>query len=276
MAMAMHVSSAVLMRNNVRVVGAGAKTVVLAHGFGSDQSAWRHIEAALAPNHQVVLFDLVGSGHAEVSAYSPRRYRSLHAYAADLLEILAELSLESVIYIGHSMSGMIGLLAGITEPERFERMVFVGASPRYLNDTGYVGGFDQSDINALYSAMSSNYQAWASGFSGLVMGYPERPELAAEFASTLTSIRPDIAVAVARLIFQSDHRADLAKLSVPTLIIQTQHDPAVPAAVGTFLSTQIPRAELRIVDAQGHFPHLSAPDAVLSAVLPFIAQAGSQ
>lgn len=263
-------SSGPLRRNHVRVTGAGQKTIVLAHGFGSDQTAWRHIEAALAPSYRLVLFDHVGAGQADAEAYSPRRYRSLHTYATDLLEILAELSLRDVIYFGHSMSGMIGLLAGIEEPERFERMIFMGASPRYINDSTYYGGFEQKDINTIYGAMTNNYQAWASGFSGHVMGYPERPELAAEFAATMMRIRPDIAISVARLIFQSDHRQDLSKLTLPTLIVQPNRDPAVPVPVGQHLATHIPHAELRVIDTQGHHPHMSAPEAVLQAVLPFI------
>jgi sigma-B regulation protein RsbQ len=260
-----------IQRNNARIVGQGKRTVVFSHGFGSDQTAWRHQEADLAEDRRLVLFDHVGAGRSDLAAYSPRRYQTLRSYAADLLELLAELDLEEVDYVGHSMGGMIGLLAALDEPERFRKMVFISASPRYLNDDGYRGGFEQKDIDALYEAMTGNYHAWASGFAGVAMGNPDRPELAQEFASTLCAIRPDIALAVSRLIFQSDHRADLPSLRVPTLILQTNNDVAVPREVGEYLAGHIPGAELEVIDAQGHLPHLSAPAAVTAAIRAFLA-----
>lgn len=259
-----------LARNNVRVTGTGSPTIVLAHGFGTDQTAWRHQEAALAGSHRLVLFDHVGAGGSDLSAYSPRRYRNLHSYADDLLEILGELAVRDALYIGHSMSGMIGLLAALLAPGHFARMIFLNASPRYLNDAGYCGGFEQSDIDNLYAAMTTNYQLWASGFAGLVMGNPERPELAQEFAATLTAIRPDIASAVTRIIFQSDYRAELSRLTVPTMIVQSSEDVAVPRAVGEYLAHHIPRAELRVIEAHGHLPHMSEPQRVLDAIQSFL------
>lgn len=259
-----------LARNNVRVTGTGSPTIVLAHGFGTDQTAWRHQEAALAGSHRLVLFDHVGAGGSDLSAYSPRRYRNLHSYADDLLEILGELAVRDALYIGHSMSGMIGLLAALLAPGHFARMIFLNASPRYLNEAGYCGGFEQSDIDNLYAAMTTNYQLWASGFAGLVMGNPERPELAQEFAATLTAIRPDIASAVTRIIFQSDYRAELSRLTVPTMIVQSSEDVAVPRAVGEYLAHHIPRAELRVIEAHGHLPHMSEPQRVLDAIQSFL------
>jgi sigma-B regulation protein RsbQ len=261
----------VLKRNNVRIAGNGQDTIIFAHGFGSDQTAWRHQEAALSSTHRLVFFDHVGAGGSDFSAYSPRRYKGLTSYASDLLEICDTLQLNGASYVGHSMGGMIGLLAGAVQPTLFRKMVFVGASPRYLNDVGYVGGFEQADIDALYASMSANYHAWASGFAGLAMANPERPELAQEFAATLTTVRPDIAVAVARTIFQSDHRQDLPRLKVPTLIVQSTEDIAVPMAVGEYLARHIPSATLKVVDAKGHFPHLSAPQAVTEAIRDYLA-----
>ena len=246
--------------------------MVFAHGFGSDQTSWRHHAAEFEADHSVVLFDHVGAGSSDFAAYSPRRYASLHGYAQDLLELLAELGLESVTYVGHSVSAMVGLLAALLEPTRFRRLVFVGASPRYLNDGDYVGGFEQSDLDALFAAMASNYYGWAGGFAPLVMGNPERPELADEFGRTLQALRPDIAQAVARVIFQSDHRADLPHLRVPTLIIQSQNDVAVPPEVGRYMAARIPASTLCNIDAHGHLPHLSAPAAVTTAIRGFIAQ----
>ena len=258
--------SSILQRNNVRIVGNGTQTIILAHGFGSDQSAWRHQVAAFTSNYRVVLFDHVGAGKSDFAAYSPRRYSSLYSYAEDLLDLCAELKLTQCILVGHSASGMISLLAALVEPQCFSQLFFVNASPRYLNDVGYVGGFEQSDLDALYAAMASNYYAWASGFAPFVMGNPDKPELATEFANTLAAIRPDIAQAVARMIFQSDHRAELPRLKVPTVILQSSNDIAVPSEVGWYMADKIPHSKLIPISATGHLPHLSAPDTVTSAI----------
>ncbi len=255
-------ASSILERNNVKILGNGDRTLVFAHGFGSAQSAWRHQVAAFEPNFRIVLFDHVGAGESDFTAYSPRRYSSLYSYAEDLLDLCAELKLTECILVGHSVSGMVSLLAALVEPQLFSQLIFVGASPRYLNDRGYVGGFDQSDLDALYAAMSSNYYAWASGFAPLAMGNPDKPELAQEFAKTLAAIRPDIAQAVARVIFESDHRQELPRLQVPTLILQSSNDIAVPLEVGKYMADKISQSQLINIDAQGHLPHLSAPDVV--------------
>jgi sigma-B regulation protein RsbQ len=257
-------------RNHVRVVGQGAKTLVFSHGFGTDQTAWYQQEAEFSPDHRLVLFDLVGAGKSDLAAYSARRYRTMHSYAADLLEILDELQLRDVIYVGHSMSGIIGLLAALQEPERFAKLIFLSASPRYLNDQGYTGGFEQADIDALYAAMSGNYQAWASGFAPIVAASPERPEVAAAFVATLSAIRPDIALAVARMVYQSDHRKDLSGLRVPTLIVQSSDDVAVPVAVGEYLARCIPGARYLLINAHGHLAHMSAAAEVNRAIRSFL------
>jgi len=256
--------SSIVNRNNVRVLGQGDQTIIFAHGFGSDQTAWRHQVAAFESAYRIVLFDHVGAGKSDTAAYSPRRYSSLHSYTEDLLDLCAELKLHQAILVGHSVSGMVSLLAALIDPSRFSKLIFMGASPRYINDpqTSYIGGFEQSDLDALYAAMSANYYAWASGFAPLAMRNPDRPELALEFASTLAAIRPDIAQAVARVIFQSDHRADLPRLTVPTFVLQSQNDIAVPVPVGYYMAEHIPQAQLILMNAQGHFPHLSAPHEV--------------
>lgn len=254
----------VLDRNHVQLLGQGEQTLIFAHGFGSDQTAWRHQVAAFEPSYRIVLFDHVGAGKSDMAAYSPHRYSSLYGYAEDLLELCIELKLSNVILIGHSVSGMVSLLAALLDPNRFRQLIFLGASPRYLNDpaTGYIGGFEQSDLDSLYGAMSSNYHAWASGFAPIAMGNPDRPELAMEFANTLSAIRPDVAQAVARVIFQSDHRRELLKLKTPTVILQTTDDVAVPAVVGQYMADKIPQAQLIQIKAKGHLPHISAPDVV--------------
>lgn len=264
-------TNSIFQRNNVNLLGNGSQTLVFAHGFGSNQTAWRHQIAAFASNYRIVLFDHVGAGKSDFNAYSPRRYSSLYAYAEDLLDLCSELKLKSCILVGHSVSGMVSLLAALVEPQCFSQLIFVGASPRYLNDQGYVGGFEQSDLDALYSAMSTNYYAWASGFAPLVMGNPDKPELATEFASTLAAIRPDIAQAVARMIFESDHRAELPRLKTPTLILQSSNDIAVPPEVGRYMADKIPHSQLINIAAQGHLPHLSAPDTVTNVIASCLA-----
>ena len=263
--------TSILERNNVKILGNGSKTMIFAHGFGSDQTAWRHQVAAFASNYRIVLFDHVGAGKSDFSAYSPRRYSSLYSYSEDLLDLCAELKLTQCILVGHSVSGMVSLLAALVEPQRFSQLIFISASPRYLNDEGYFGGFEQSDLDALYAAMSSNYYAWVSGFAPIAMGNPEKPELALEFANTLAAIRPDIAQAVARVIFQSDHRAELPRLTLPTTILQASGDIAVPIEVGQYMAAQIADSQLIPIQAQGHLPHISAPDVVTHAIASCLA-----
>lgn len=263
--------TSIMQRNNVHILGDGPETIIFAHGFGSDQSAWQHQVSAFASNYRIVLFDHVGAGKSDFSAYSPRRYSSLYSYAEDLLDLCAELKLTQCILVGHSVSGMVSLLAALVEPQYFRQLIFLGASPRYLNDDGYVGGFEQSDLDALYAAMSSNYHAWVSGFASLAMGNPDQPELATAFANTLAAIRPDIAQAVARVIFQSDHRAELPRLQVPTLILQSNNDIAVPVEVGQYMADKIPNNRLVRLNAKGHLPHISAPDVVTLAITQCLA-----
>ena len=265
-------ASDVLTRNNVRIVGDGPGVVVLAHGYGSDQEAWGAQVEALSsiPGHRIVLFDHVGCGGSDLSAYSSRRYGSLHPWAEDLLEILGEIGAWWTVYVGHSMSGMVGLLAAQMEPKRFSRMAWLGASPRYLNDDGYVGGFRQADVDGLYAAMEGDYHAWATGFGPVAMGNPERPELGAYFARSLASMRPDISLGMARVIFQSDYRPLLPLHRVQTLVVQSKDDVAVPSCVGEYLATNLPSATLAQVDAHGHLPHVSAPEAVDSLLKEFV------
>ncbi len=263
-------ASSILKRNNVHVVGSGPHTLIFAHGFGSEQGAWRQQVAAFQDRYRIVLFDHVGCGQSDLEAYSPHRYRSIHSYAEDLLELCAELKLLDVTLVGHSVSGMVGVLAAIAEPRRFRQLVLVKASPRYLNDEGYTGGFTQEQLDGLYQAMSSNFYAWASGFAPLAVGNAERPELAQEFATTLSAMRPDIALHLARVIFQSDHRADLPRVTMPTLILQSGGDIAVPPVVGEYMARNIPRARLVSLAATGHLPHLSAPEAVNQALASYL------
>ncbi|HEY9674937.1 MAG TPA: alpha/beta hydrolase [Waterburya sp.] len=256
----------IMQRNNVRVLGDGPETIIFAHGFGSDQNAWQHQVAEFASKYHIVLFDHVGGGQSDLSAYSPRRYSSLYSYAEDLLDLCAELKLTQCILVGHSLSGMVSLLAALLEPERFSQLIIIGASPRYLNDEGYIGGFEQHELDALYEAMSSNYHAWALGFAPLFMQNPDKPELAVNFSQTLAAVRPDIALSVARMVYQSDHRTDLPKVKVPVAILQSNDDIVVPQEVGHYMEKNIPQSKLLQLPTSGHLPHLSSPNVVNRAI----------
>lgn len=257
-------------RNNAQIIGNGPRILVLAHGFGTNQTIWRHMTPALEVDCRLVLFDHVGAVSSNWSYYSPRRYQTMYGYAADLLELLAELELTDVIYVGHSMSAMIGLLAAVSEPARFRRMILLNGSPCYLNMEDYRGGFEQKDIDALYEAMATNYHAWVSGLAPLAVGNPERPELASEFAETLRGVRPDIGLAMARMVYQSDHREMLSKLRIPTLLLPTRDDAFVPLAVSDYMLQQIPHAECVLLETSGHLPHLSAPALVAQAIRMYL------
>ena len=261
----------IVKKNNVTVKNEnGKKAIVFAHGFGTDQTAWEQVAAAFTDDYKLVLYDNVGGGQADPAAFSPNKYDTLHSYAHDLLDICRGLNLKDAVMVGHSVSGMISLLAAAKEPDMFKKLVLVGASPRYLDDEGYIGGFTQEALHQLYAAMANNYYAWVSGFAPMVMENPEKPELAESFAHTLASIRPDIAQSVARVIFQSDHRKDLSAVHTETLLLQTQHDNAVPWEVALYLNQHISNSTLVKVKAEGHFPHISAPEEIIREIKKFI------
>ncbi|MBW8684563.1 alpha/beta fold hydrolase [Chitinophaga rhizophila] len=270
----MSITASVKQKNNVHVTGneSAAQTIIFGHGFGSDQTAFAPIVKAFAADYKIVLYDNVGGGKADIDAFNPSRYSTMQGYVTDLSDIIRALQLSDVIYVGHSVSGMIGLLTANKYPEYFSKLILLGSSPRYLNDiaTGYTGGFDMETLNSLYSAMSTNYYAWASGFSALVMSNPDQPHLAEAFAATLSAIRPDIALSVAKAIFEMDHRQDLALCTIPSLVVQTSDDVAVPGVVGEYLQQHIPDSQQVNVQATGHFPHIVAPEEVIRAIRSFI------
>lgn len=258
-------------KNNVKLVGKlDGPTIIFAHGFGTDQNAWTKVSEAFLANYRVILFDNVGGGASDPEAFSPNKYNSLEAYVDDLINICTDYEVKNAIMVGHSVSGMISLLTAIKRPDFFSKLILVGASPRYLNDVDYVGGFEQQDLDALFDTMANNYFAWVSGFSAAAMGNPDKPQLAESFASTLKVIRPDIAQSVARVIFQSDYREELPKLDKKTLIIQAKEDIAVPIEVAEFLNKQIANSKLTVIEAYGHFPHISAPQEVINEIEQFI------
>ncbi|WP_294179790.1 alpha/beta fold hydrolase [uncultured Schumannella sp.] len=254
-------------RNNVIVRGRdGGRPLVFAHGFGCSQEMWRHVEVQLRDRYLTVTFDHVGSGGSDLSAYDRGKYDSLHGYADDVLQILEELALEDAVFVGHSVSAMIGVLAAADDPARFGALVLVGPSPRYVDDGDYTGGFTGDDIEGMLDALDSNYLGWSSAMAPVIMGNSDRPELGEELTASFCRVEPEIARHFARVTFQSDNRHDLARVRVPTVVLQCADDVIAPDAVGAYVASQIPGARLVRLDARGHCPNLSAPDELAAAI----------
>jgi len=265
-----HLPSSIARRNNVKVFGNGEQTMMFAHGFGCDQNMWRFVYPAFEQHYKIVLFDYVGSGKSDLTAYNEERYSNLNGYAQDILDIIHELDLKNIVLVGHSVSSMIGLLAAVKEPEVFDKIVFVGPSARYINDEGYVGGFMRRDIEELLETMEKNYIGWANFLGPAIMKNPEHPELAQELTDSFCSTDPVIARRFAEVTFFSDNRSDLHKLKVPSLIMQCSEDLIAPLEVGEYLHKNIPNSSLRVLKAIGHCPHMSAPEETISVIKEYL------
>ncbi len=257
-------------RNHVTLAGEGTRPMVFAHGYGCDQTMWRLVAPAFAAEYQLVLFDHVGAGRSDLTAYSRAKYSSLQGYADDLLELCAALEIVDGVFVGHSVSAMIGVLAAIKEPARFARLVLIGPSPCYIDQDGYVGGFTRGQIMELLEFQDSNYLGWSSALAPVIMGTPERPELAEELTASFCRTDPAIAKQFAAVTFLSDNRADLPRVTTPSLILQCRHDAIAPLAVGEYVHRHLARSRLAILDATGHCPHLSAPDETIAAMRDFL------
>jgi sigma-B regulation protein RsbQ len=249
---------------------------MLAHGFGCDQNMWRLVVPALEGEFRLVLFDYVGAGRSDASAWREERYSDLGGYAQDVLEICRELDLGPVVFVGHSVSAMIGVLAVTREPERFAGLVLLTPSPCYIDDpvTAYRGGFTSADIDELLDSLESNYLGWSAAMAPAIMGNPERPELGRELTNSFCRTDPKVARVFARATFLSDNRRDLAAVTVPTLIAQCSNDAIAPLEVGAFVHARIAGSELVTLPATGHCPQLSAPEATGAAIASFAARVG--
>ena len=256
-------------RNNVQVRGNGTKPMVFAHGFGCDQNMWRFVSAAFETDYKTVLFDHVGAGKSDLSAYDPAKYRSLHGYAEDLVEIGEELRLRQAVFVGHSVSAMIGALASIKAPDLFESLIMVGPSARYIDDGDYVGGFSAPQIEELLTFLDDNHLGWSAAMAPAIMGNADRPELSEELTNSFCRTDPDIAKAFARVTFTSDNRADLPKIKARTLVMQCSEDIIASEKVGEFVHTNIPNSKFVQLKATGHCPNLSAPAEVVAAIRSF-------
>ncbi len=263
--------SPVLSRNNVKVFGRGTQPMLFAHGFGCDQNMWRFVTPAFADDYRIVLFDYVGSGKSELAAYDLERYATLNGYASDVLDVSHALELQNVIFVGHSVSSMVGVLAANREPGLFERLILIGPSPRYINDApAYVGGFERSDIEGLLETMEKNYIGWANFLAPVIMKNPDHPELTSELVTSFCSTDPVVARRFAEATFFADNRSDLAAVEVPSLIMQCSDDMIAPAAVGEYVSRELRGSTLRHLRATGHCPHMSHPKETVAVMREYL------
>jgi sigma-B regulation protein RsbQ len=262
--------SAVLTRHNVKILGHGEQPMIFAHGYGCDQNMWRFITPAFEDRYRIILFDHVGHGQSDATAFDRTTYASLKGYADGVLAICRELDLKDVIFVGHSVSAMIGALAAIQEPERFDRLILIGPSPRYIDDGDYVGGFKPEDIEGLLDFLDSNHLGWSSSMAPLIMGNPDRPELGEELTNSFCRTNPEIAKHFARVTFLSDNRADLPRVNTRALILQCSQDAIAPEAVGRYMHQNLPGSEFVLMKATGHCPNLSAPEETIAAMEAFL------
>lgn len=256
-------------RNNVQVQGTG-QPMVFAHGFGCSQGMWRFVTPAFAGDHKVVLYDLTGMGASDPSAYDFQRHGTLDGHATDLIAVCETLALRNVVFVGHSVSAMIGVLAAIERPDLFSCLILVGPSPCYINQEGYVGGFKQADIDGLLEALDHNYLGWSSNMAPVIMGVPSRPELGQELNNSFCQTNPKIARHFANVTFRSDNRADLLKVRTPTLILQSSKDAIAPEVVGAYVHAKIAGSTFAMLESTGHCPNLSAPAETVAAIKAFL------
>jgi sigma-B regulation protein RsbQ len=260
----------VLRRNNVRVSGSGTRPMMFAHGFGCDQNMWRLVVPAFEQDFRIILFDHVGAGGSDLSSYSRDKYTSLDGYADDVVEIAQELRLKDVVFVGHSVSSMIGVLADAKAPGLFEALILVGPSARYIDDGAYVGGFSAAQIEELLTFLDSNHMGWSHAMAPTIMGNANRPELGEELTNSFCRTDPEIAKHFARVTFTSDNRADLDKVNARSLILQCSDDVIAPLAVGEFVHRRLPNSKLVVMQATGHCPNLSAPDETIAEIRAFV------
>lgn len=257
-------------RNNVRIIGNGERTLMFAHGYGCDQSMWRQVSPAFADQFKIVLFDYVGSGSSDTSAFDKNRYSTLKGYGQDVLDIIQELGLTDVHFVGHSVSSMIGALAAIQQPESFATLTMIGPSPCYINTGEYQGGMEREDVQSLLDTLESNHVAWSATMAPVIMGRPDVPELAGELEASFCRMDPFLANHFARVTFLSDNRADLPKLTTKTLILQCQKDAIAGTSVGKYVHECLPNSKFVLMNATGHCPHMSAPTEVVKALQSFL------
>ncbi|WP_406823455.1 alpha/beta fold hydrolase [Pedobacter sp. KACC 23697] len=264
----------ILIRNNVKILGEGSQVLLFAHGFGCAQNSWKYITDAFLEDYKVILFDYVGSGDSDLSQYDQRKYATLEGYACDVIDIIQALDLKNIIFIGHSVSSMIGMIAALQLPDVFKKLVFIGPSPRYLNDHDYIGGFNAKDIETIFTHIAHDYVAWSKQLAPVVMDNPGEPELSDFLHECFEATDPSVALAFAMATFKADYRDKLKNLEVPSLTLQCTKDAMAPLSVGEFIHKNTPDNFLVVMKATGHFPQISAPDETIREIKDFIEDAG--
>lgn len=261
--------------HHVTEAGQGVQPMVFAHGFGCDQQMWRFVAPAFEATHRVICFDHIGCGRSDLTAYDPQRHASLDGYAEDVASLLEALDLREVVFVGHSVSAVIGLLASIRCPERFARLVLIGPSPRYLNDPPhYVGGFERQDIEDLAEMMERNLVGWAEHLAQTVMGPQQSPERIDELKASFCAADPDIARRFAAVTFLSDNRADLGRVTVPSLVIQIERDSVAPVDVGRYCHEHLAGSQYTLLPVTGHCPHMTHPAETIGAIAAYLGRPG--
>lgn len=260
----------VVKRNNVNILGQGDTPMLFAHGFGCDQNMWRFVAPAFEEDYRTVLFDHVGAGKSQLSAYDHEKYNSLQGYADDIIEIIEAMNLEDCVFVGHSVAATMGVLAAEKRPELFKSLVLVAPSPCYINKDDYVGGFSEAQTEELLESLDQNHLGWSQSMAPVIMGNPDREELSAELVNSFCNTDPDIAKHFARVTFMSDHRESLCKVGIPSLVLQCSNDAIAPRSVGDFMHQELPDSELVLLEATGHCPNLSAPEETIEAMKRFL------
>jgi sigma-B regulation protein RsbQ len=259
-----------LKRNNVVVRGKGSTAMMFAHGFGCDQNMWRFVAPAFEETYQTVLFDHVGSGGSDLTAYSHEKYKTLEGYADDIIEVARELRLKDAVFVGHSVSAMMGIIVAAKAPDVFKNLVLVGPSPSYINDGDYIGGFTKAQVEELLESLDSNHMGWSMAMAPVIMGNADRKELGEELANSFCRTDPEIARDFARTTFLSDCRDILVDINIPVLILQCSNDVIAPQEVGEYVHRRIPGSKLVLMEATGHCPNLSAPEETIAAIKGFL------
>ncbi|KAD3640890.1 hypothetical protein E3N88_30113 [Mikania micrantha] len=259
--------------HNVKVIGEGQETVVLGHGFGTDQSLWKHLlpDLATEPNYKVVLYDIMGAGTTNPDLFDFSRYSTLEGHAMDLIAILEELKLTRCVFVGHSLSCMISLIASVLRPDLFVKLVLISPSCKFVNTDEFYGGFKQHDVDQLYEAMKTDYLSWCLEFARLIVGGDTESVAVQDYSRTLINMKPDIALCTLQMIFESDLRNLLGQVQVPCHIIQSCKDAAVPSTVTDYMRRNIgSTAIVEIMQIEGHIPQLSAPGVFVPVLLRHI------
>jgi sigma-B regulation protein RsbQ len=264
----------ILKRNNVKILGSGENTMMFAHGFGCDQNMWRFVWPAFADRYRIVLFDYIGCGQSDLRAYDAVKYGSLEGYVDDVIEIGRELGIEHGVFVGHSVSAMIGAIASVKSPDLFDDLIMIGPSPRYIDEPEYTGGFTELQIHELLDFLDANYMGWSQTMAPVIMGNPDRPELREELANSFCRTDPDIAKKFARVTFLSDNRADVPRVTARSLVLQCSEDVIAPEVVGKYVHQHLPRSKYVLLQATGHCPNLSAPGETIAAMKAFLEDSG--